>query len=146
MFVKDIMTFPVITANENETLRDVAIKMLEHKIGALPVVDDEGLIVGFLSETDFTAKEHSIPFSRNVQAQLFGKWLVKDEIIDMYEEAKMVKVKEIMSTPVIYVEEDDKIDVLVKKIMKYNFHRIPVVKDGKPVGIISRRDFLKLLI
>lgn len=146
MFVKDIMSFPVITADEEETLRDVAIKMLENKIGALPVVDEEGKLVGFLSETDFTAKKHNIPFSRMTEPKLFGRWMRKDEIENMYKEARTIEVKEIMSKPVICVEEDDKIEELIKKIMKYNFHRVPVVKDGKPVGIVSRRDLLKLLI
>ena len=146
MFVKDIMSFPVITANENDTLREVAIKMLENKIGALPVVDQEGNLVGFLSETDFSAKEHNIPFSRTLEPKLFGRWMTKQGIEKMYEDAKNSMVKEIMSQPVIFIEEDASIEELIEKIMKYNFHRIPVVKDGKPVGIVSRRDLLKLLI
>ena len=88
MFVKDIMSFPVITANENDTLREVAIKMLENKIGALPVVDQEGNLVGFLSETDFSAKEHNIPFSRTLEPKLFGRWMTKQGIEKMYEDAK----------------------------------------------------------
>lgn len=146
MFVKNIMSFPVITAGENDTLREVAIKMLENKIGALPVVDEEGNLVGFLSETDFTAKEHNIPFSRTHEPKLFGRWMTKQGIEKMYEDARNSKVKEIMSKPVISIEEDATIEELIEKIMKYNFHRIPVVKDGKPIGIVSRRDLLKLLV
>ncbi len=70
----------------------------------------------------------------------------KDEIDKMYDEAKKVKVKEIMSERVIYVKPDDTIEELINKIIEHNYHRFPVVKDGKPVGMVSRRDLLKLII
>ena len=63
----------------------------------------------------------------------------------MYKKAKKMKVKEVMSTPPIYIQDDETIVDLIEKIIKYNIHRIPVVKDDKLVGIVSRRDLLKLL-
>ena len=146
MKVKDIMVKDVISAKEDDILRDVAARMLEKKIGGLPVVDDEGNLLGFVSETDFAAKQGNIPFSRNLAPQLFGRWLNVDEVEKMYKEARVLKVKEIMSTPPISIEEDEGITDLVDKIIKYNIHRVPVVKNGKLVGIVSRRDLLKLLV
>jgi len=64
----------------------------------------------------------------------------------MYKNAKTIKVKEIMSTPPISIEQDETITDLIEKIMKYNIHRIPVVNGEELVGIVSRRDLLKLLI
>lgn len=146
MKVEDIMASPVIVANENDTLREVGIKMMSNRIGGLPVVNDDGEMVGFLSETDFTAKKENIPFSRVEAPQLFGKWVNKDEINKMYEEAKKVKVKEIMTKNVIALHPDDTIETFIEKIMEHNFHRFPVVENGKPVGMLSRRDLLKLII
>ena len=146
MKVEEIMASPVIVANENETLREVAIKMMSNRIGGLPVINDDGELVGFLSETDFTAKKQSIPFSRIEAPQLFGKWVNKDDIDEMYNEAKKIKVKEVMSEKVITLHPDDSIEEFIEKIMEHKFHRYPVVKDGKPVGIVSRRDLLKLII
>lgn len=146
MNVSDIMTSPVVTAHEDETLREVAIKMLHNKIGGLPVINDEGKMTGFLSETDFVAKRHKIPFSRVDAPKLFGMWLNKDDVEDMYEQAKVIKIKEVMSKNVVYVSPEDSIEDLVNEIMESNFHRLPVVEDDKPIGIISRRDLLKLLI
>ena len=143
--IKDIMVTKVFTANENETLSEVAIKMLENNVGCLPVLNDEGKLVGFLSETDFAGKEKLIPFSRNHAPQLFGKWLNEGGIEEMYKNAKTMKVSEIMSTPPISISEDETIVDLIEKIMKYNIHRIPVLKDDELVGIVSRRDLLKLL-
>ena len=144
--VTDIMVSPVITANENDTLRDAAKKMLDNKVGGLPVVDGDSNLVGFLSETDFAAKQNNIPFSRNLAPRLFGRWLSKDEIEKMYNEARSIEVKEIMTKPAIYVEEDETITGLIEKIMKYDIHRVPVVRDEKLIGIVSRRDLMKLLV
>jgi len=144
--IKDIMVSSVYTASENDTLSEVAVIMLEKNVGCLPVLDDEDKLVGFLSETDFAGKEKLIPFSRNHAPQLFGKWLNEGEIEKMYQNAKTIKVKEIMSTPPITIEEDATITDLIGKIMKYDIHRIPVVNDDKLVGIVSRRDLLKLLL
>lgn len=146
MNVRDIMASPVITAHEEDTLREVAIKMLNHKIGGLPVINDEGEITGFLSETDFVAKKHKIPFSRNQAPKLFGMWLNKDNVEKMYKEAEVIQIKEVMSKNVVYVSPDDSIEDLIIKIMDSNFHRLPVVEDSKPIGMVSRRDLLKLLI
>lgn len=146
MKVEEIMASPVIVANENETLREVAIKMLSNRIGGLPVINDDGDLVGFLSETDFTAKKESIPFSRYEAPQLFGKWVNKNDIDEMYDEAKKVKVKEVMTENVVYLSPDDNIEDFVDKIIEHKFYRFPVVKDGKPVGMVSRRDLLKLII
>ena len=144
--VSDIMTSTVITANENDTLRDVAKIMLDKNVGGLPVVDKENKLVGFLSETDFAAKQNNIPFSRNLAPQLFGRWLSEDEIEKMYKEARSIKVKDIMTKPAIHIEYDVSITELIEKIMKYDVHRIPVVKNEKLIGIVSRRDLMKLLV
>ena len=144
--ISDIMAFPVITANEDDTLRDVAKKMLDKNVGGLPVVDEDGKLIGFVSETDFSAKQNNIPFSRNLAPQLFGRWLNEGEIEKMYKEARSIKVKDIMTKPPIYVNEDETIPALIEKIMKYDIHRVPVVNDGKLVGIVSRRDLMKLLV
>ncbi len=143
--IKDIMVTSVHTANEEDTLSEVAVKMLEKNVGCLPVLNEDGKLVGFLSETDFAGKEKLIPFSRNHAPQLFGKWLNEGGIEEMYKNAKTMKVKEIMSSPPISIQEDEKITDLIEKIMKYNIHRVPVLKGEELVGIVSRRDLLKLL-
>ena len=143
--IKDIMVKNVFTANENDTLSEAAVKMLEKNVGCLPILDDDGKLTGFLSETDFAAKEKLLPFSRNHAPQLFGKWLNEGGVEEMYKKAKKMKVKEVMSKPAVSISEDENIVDLIGKIIKYNIHRVPVVKDDKLVGIVSRRDLLKLL-
>jgi len=146
MNVKDLMATPVITTHEDDTLHQAALKMIENKVGCLPVINDEGKLTGILSESNFIAESHSIPFSRDHAPQLFGRWMDRDEIEKMYDEARNVKVKQIMTNNVISLTEDQPIEDLIDKLIKYGFYRYPVVRDGKPVGIVSKRDFLKLLV
>jgi CBS domain-containing protein len=54
--------------------------------------------------------------------------------------------KEIMTSPVITLTEDDPIEEAVKKLLSYDINRIPVVRDGIPIAIVSQHDLLKLMI
>jgi len=146
MKVREIMTEPVLVVNQERSLEEVAYMMLNNKIGGLPVVDDEGKIVGMVTETDFSAKEHAIPFSRNYAPQLFGDWMSKEHIERAYEAARTVRVKEIMTKPVLTIGEDDSVAEAVRRMLNERAHRLPVVRDGIPVGIITRHDLLKMVV
>lgn len=146
MKVKEIMAKPVFVAREDETLREVAVKMLHNKVGGLPVVNSEGKITGFLTESDFAIKPQGIPFSRDTAPQLFGKWINKDDVEKMYVEAGKIKVEEVMSKNVVYVTPEDSVETLIQKFMEHRFRRLPVVEDGKPIGMVSTRDLLKILV
>jgi len=140
--VKNIMTENAITTTVDSNLEEAAKLMLDNNIGCLPVVDDKGELVGILTESDFCAKEHGIPFSR----VLFGKWMSKEGVEQAYEIARTLGVKEIMTNNVITVQDDEPISKVVSNMLENNLHRIPVLKGNKLVGIVSRRDLLKLLV
>ena len=146
MKVREIMTEPVLVVNQDRSLEEVAYMMLNNKIGGLPVVDDEGKIVGMVTETDFSAKEHAIPFSRNYAPQLFGDWMSKEHIERAYEAARTVRVKEIMTKSVLAIGEDDSVAEAVRRMLSERVHRLPVVRDGIPIGIITRHDLLKMVV
>jgi len=146
MKVGEIMTEPVIVVTQDRTLEEAAQKMLNSHIGGLPVVNDEGKIVGMVTESDFSAKEHAIPFSRIYAPQLFGEWMSKEGVEKAYEAARSVTVKEIMSSPVETITEDDTVAEAVRKMLDHRVHRIPVVRDGVPVGMVSRHDLLKMVV
>lgn len=146
MKVKNIMTENAITTTVDSNLEEAAKLMLDNNIGCLPVVDDKGDLVGILTESDFCAKEHGIPFSRVYEPQLFGKWMSKEGVEQAYEIAKTLGVKEIMTNNVITVQDDEPISKVVSNMLENNLHRIPVLKGNKLVGIVSRRDLLKLLV
>lgn len=144
MKVKDIMTEPVITISEDTSLQEVAQIMIEHRIGGLPVINESGELTGIVTESDFTAKEKCVPFSMFRAPQLFGTWLGNDAE-DLYARAKNIPAREVMSTSVVTVTENDSIEKVLELILKYDINRIPVVKDRKPVGIVARRDLLRVM-
>ena len=146
MKVSDIMTEPAIVVTQDRTLEEVAEKMLNSHIGGLPVVDDDGKIVGIVTESDFSAKEHAIPFSRNYAPQLFGEWMPKEDVEKAYKAARSIQVKDIMSKPVVTVTGDDTVAEAVRKMLDNHVHRVPVVSDDVPVGMVSRYDLLKLVV
>ena len=146
MKVSEIMTEPVLTISQDRSLEEVAHIMINSKVGGLPVVDDEGKIVGMVTESDFAAKEHAIPFSRQYAPQLFGEWMSKENIDKAYEAARTIEVKEVMSKPAITIGEDDTVAEAVRRMLEQKVHRLPVVRDGIPVGMISRHDLLKMVV
>ena len=141
----EIMTQPVITTRQDMTLGEVARLMLTHNIGGLPVIDEQGQLCGIVTESDFSAKERGIPFSTLRLPQVFSQWMPLEGIERIYEAAQELTVKDIMTTDVITVMEDDPVEMVLTLILKHGIHRLPVIRDGKPAGIIARHDLLKLM-
>jgi CBS domain-containing protein len=95
--------------------------LLKHKISGAPVVDADGNLVGVLSEVD----------------------VMQIVIQDSYYDESMGIVADFMKSPVDTVSPDDDIYGLAQRFLAEHRRRYPVVKDGKLVGQISRRDVLR---
>lgn len=146
MRVTDIMVSPVHVVPDTATLEDVARAMLEHGVGGLPVVDADGRVVGMITQSDFSAREHGLPFSTLQAPQLFQRWIGKESVEAIYEEAKSRSVKDFMTRRVGTVDEDATLNDVLDLMLKRDINRVPVVRDGKPVGMISRHDLLRLML
>lgn len=146
MKVSRIMRQPVISLSEDDSLEEAARVMLEHGLRGLPVVDGRGHLCGFVSVSDFLAKEKGIPFTKYSAPQLFGQWLPKEGIERIYAEARETPVKEVMSTPVVSVTEDATVEEVVELMLRRDLNRIPVVRGDVPVGIVARFDLLKIMM
>jgi CBS domain-containing protein len=147
--IESIMVKPVITATEEATLEDAARTMLEHNIGCLPIINEREELCGIVTESDFTGKERALPFSPLSlygHPQVLGAWLPKQGVEQIYQAARTKKVREIMTSCVVTTTEDQTVEEVVRLLVTRNLHRIPVVRDNKPVGILTRRDLLRLMI
>jgi len=140
------MLTPVITVHEDSSLEEAAKIMLERHVGGLPVVDDSGELCGIVTESDFVAKEKGIPFSVYRFPQMFGEWMPREHVERIYEAARRRAVRDIMSREVITVTEVDTLETVLEKMLKCGLHRLPVVRDKKPVGIVTRHDLLRLML
>jgi CBS domain-containing protein len=145
MKATEIMSHPVKTVAESTSLQETASLMLENGIGCVPVVDNAGKISGIITESSFTAKNKGIPFSTFRAPQLLGRWLSDDGVEKIYVEARNTPVSEVMSSPVVTVDENDTVNHVVELMLKHDINRVPVVRDGVPVGIVARHDLLRLL-
>jgi len=113
----DIMNRKVVTVSPHASVREAARLMREHNIGTLVVVDD-GYPVGIITERDLA--------TRVVALDLSGDTPVED----------------VMSTQLITVSESTSIENVLDTMQKHGFRRLPVLKDGKLVGILTLRDIL----
>lgn len=146
MQIKEFMSQPVTVVHEDTTLEEIARTLLDQNIGCVPVVNARGKISGIITESDFAAKEKGIPFSTFRAPQLFGQWLDKGAVERIYERARTMTAEEIMIHPAITVTEDQSVEAALELLLKHDVNRLPVVRDGVPVGIISRHDLLRLMV
>jgi CBS domain-containing protein len=146
MQIREFMTQPVVTVHEDTTLEEVARTMLEQHIGGVPVVNAQGKLSGIITVSDFTAKEHGIPFSTFRAPQVFGHWLGGEPLEQIYAMARQMTVRDIMSPHVITVTEEQAGEEAMTLFLRHDIHRIPVVRDGVPVGMISQYDLLRLMM
>jgi len=114
----DIMEKNVITIGPDVTLDKAIHRLLENRISGMPVVDDNGKVIGIISEKD-------------ILNFLFCGYLHN------------TAVSEAMTENFVYFTPETRIEKIAVAISKYQFRRVPIVKDGKVVGIVSRRDIIR---
>lgn len=146
MLAKDIMKTNVITVSEDTTIREIAQVLTDNKISGVPVVNDEGNLVGIVTEGDLLHKEANPRIPR-----FFGLLggIIYFGGVDQYKEdfkkLAALKASEIMTDKVITVAKDAEIGAIASLMVEHNIKRIPVTENGKIIGIISRADIIKTL-
>lgn len=140
MRAHQLMTRKVISVAPETPIVDAAKLMLKNHVSGLPVVDDEGAIVGIISEGDFLRRaEIGTPRKRGrLLAFLFGWGVTAEDYV--HEHGR--KVSEIMTTSPKTVGEDATLEDIVALMQQNNIKRVPVVRDGKLVGMVSRSNLL----
>jgi CBS domain-containing protein len=146
MNATDIMTKPVITAQEDTTLEEIARLMIDHRIGCVPIVDAQGRICGIVTESDFSEKERCVPFSTFRAPQLFGDWFSPECVEQVFRAARKIPARDVMTRSVATVEEGASLHEVMTEMLRRDINRVPVVRDQKPVGIVARHDLLKVLV
>jgi CBS domain-containing protein len=144
MQARDVMTSPVVTVKPETPLCEVASLLLTHAISAVPVVDSSGAPIGMVSESDlFNHNEHAHEARREWWLTLLaeGSELSPEFLASL--RAPERTAREVMSAPVVSVEEDTDIREIAQLLVDYRIRSVPVVRDGRLVGIVSRPDLLR---
>ena len=139
MKAKDFMIKDVISLNENATVKTLLEVLMEHKIGGLPLVDQDNRLLGVVSDGDVL---------RYLNPKAFVSYYVT--YIEELDETLKIKgespVKAIMKKKVISVCEDDDLEDVLKILAHHHFKKIPVVNEKREVvGVISRGDMIRKL-
>ncbi|MEP7239568.1 MAG: CBS domain-containing protein [Devosia sp.] len=143
MKVAEAMTTDIVTLMPGHSVKHAAQILLDHRVSGAPVVDDNGHLVGILTEGDLL---------RRVE---FGQGMVRDdpwargtwtegEARD-FVRSHSWRVGDVMSKPVITATEDMSLNAVAALLGTRGIKRLPVLRDGKVVGIVSRADLLKVI-
>ncbi len=144
--VRDIMSSPVVSVTADTPLPRIVALMRERRIGALPVVDADGKLVGLVTESDLVAVRRSIPFTLKLAAVIYGmREPTPSEAEELLAMSRRLTAGDLMSRRVETVEEDRLASEVACLMLTHDRRHIPVVRLGKPVGIVARHDLLKLL-
>jgi CBS domain-containing protein len=138
VLIKEIMTKNVITVSPDASLKEIGKIFKEKRISGAPVVDDDGTIRGIVTVTDLL----------RVLDQVY-KWKEFEKIVPglkvsqtREEEKTKAKVRDIMTKDTSTISEDNTIEDLMRIMFTKGIHTIPVIKDGKLVGIVGKRDLI----
>ena len=143
MKVRDIMSTKVVTASPSTTIRDIAGLMVEKHVSGLPVLSDSGTLVGMVSEGDLLRRpELGTQKHRRRWVSFFSG---VDEQAREFTKTHALRAGDVMTKQVIHVSEQTPLGDLVGLMEKHNIKRLPVLSDGKLVGIVSRADLLRAL-
>jgi CBS domain-containing protein len=134
--VKDVMTTRVIWVKKDATFREMAVALREHRVSAFPVVDDDGKVIGVVSEADMLTKEALEDEPSVISGILHHRDQVK---------ARGVTAGDLMTTAVVAVRPEDTVGHAAKLMYDRKVKRLPVTDaNGRLVGIISRADVLSV--
>lgn len=142
--VRDVMGRSVITVERETPLKDVAVLLIDRGISGVPVVDTDGAILGVVSEADLLVKEQG--------ADAVGHRRLARFIGESGESrAQLVKLAaltagEAMTAPAITIASDRRISEAAAVMTARKVNRLPVVDDGRLVGIVTRADLVRAYV
>jgi CBS domain-containing protein len=135
-----VMTSNVVTVGENASVQDVALVLLQNQISAVPVIDRMGNMVGIVSEGDLMRRPESETEKRRSPwlELLSSKQALAAEFVKMHSR----RVTDVMTRGVITATPDTPVAEIASLLEKNGIKRVPILRGGKLVGIVSRANLL----
>ena len=123
MKARDVMTSAVVSVGPDTPFHEIAKLLRDHEISAMPVVDATGAPSGMVSEGDLTGRDETTSNTRD----------------------PIRRATEIMAAPVITVGEETEVSEIARLLLAHRIRQVPVLRDGRIVGIVSRADLVRAL-
>ena len=119
MLVKDVMSSPTITVDENTSVNEIARLMEQNKIGCIIVTSKDGKPLGMITEKDLVIRV----LAKNAQPS-------------------KITAKKVMTSPLITIDPDETISEAARRMSRLNIRRLAIMYKGNLVGIVSSKDIL----
>jgi CBS domain-containing protein len=146
MNARDVMTSAIISATADTPVRDIARVLLENHISAVPILDKSGAPIGVVSEGDLIGRDETQGNARRewwLALLAEGESLSPDFLSGLRNPERVAR--DVMSRPVIAVAEDTEVGEIARLLSAHRIKRVPVVRNGQVVGIVSRENLLRML-
>jgi CBS domain-containing protein len=144
MTVGDVMTRSVVSVRSWTPLKEVAQLLIERRISGLPVVDDNGVLLGVVSEGDFLMKEQGAQAIRHRPlARIFGESRESRSRLAKFE---ALTAGEAMTAPALTIASGRHIAEAAAVMTERGVNRLPVVDEGRLVGIVTRADLVRAYV
>jgi CBS domain-containing protein len=144
MKAADVMTTPVVSVTPETRTRDAIELMLTHHLSGLPVLDQEGRIVGIVSEGDFVRRSEL--GTEKHRSRFIAFILGPGRGAHDYTKSHARFIRGVMTEEVIAVGEDTSLEEIVALMEKHAIKRVPVMRGDAVIGMVSRSDLLRALV
>lgn len=139
MRVSEVMSSTLISVSPETPLRAVARLLSEHRISGVPVIED-GACIGVVSEADLLVKQLARPVSRRLPIEwILGERHDPEEL----RRRAATTAREAMTSPAITIGADRPLREAAATMVDRGVNRLPVVSDGRPIGIVTRSDLVR---
>ena len=147
MLAKDIMTTKVITVSPEETVEELIKLLIENRISGVPVINNRNEVIGIVSEGDLMVKAQELRPPSFLS--ILGGVIYLDDPDEFRRELRKVaavKIADLMTEKPLVIDEAASIEKIATLMSDAGINRLPVVKDGKLTGIVTRADIIKSLV
>lgn len=139
----DVMVRDVVTVHPETSVADAIALLSKHDVSALPVVDAEGRILGIVSEADLV---HRV----EIGTEKHRSWWMEavtgaSALAGDFAKSHGQKVEEVMTAEVVSATEDTPLAEIATLLERHRIKRVPIVRDGKVVGVVSRSNLIQAL-
>jgi CBS domain-containing protein len=144
MVARDVMTADVVTITPETAVPEVAALLLKHRISAAPVVDAKDGILGIVSEGDLMRRPEV-----GTERRRRSWWLIlfgdQGDLAREFVKTHGLRAADVMTREVVTVTDDTPLPVIAQLLEERRIKRVPVVREGRLIGIVSRADLLRAL-
>lgn len=138
MRVEKIMTRDVLTVTPMTPLRDVALLLSSHNISGVPVCGPDGEVIGVVSEADIVCREEGFPPNPG----RMSSWLLR-RLDGELDKIGALTAGQAMTAPALTLRPTQQVSDAARLMTRHRINRLPVVAEGRLVGIVSRADLVR---